>query len=1185
MKQRQIFITLLLVMSLIVSAFTFSSCEVLNGIFGGGEVGGNDVIDDGNDKEYTVSYESGSEDAVGEAPAATSHKKGSVITIASNPFTREGYTFAGWSYGGKVYSAGDSFTVSKSNVVFVAVWSKIALDLPETSELPDSFYNADSWVYMTNNDGASLDGGDIPYVMADGSIKFHRANQAIEIGDLSNATVSFMLKGTNDWSIWFNSSTKDNANNSSYRLAYAYGGLRLSLSSAPEQAAAVIDDSIYVKGGWNRFDIVFSTNDGVCEIKVYINGTRAGLSVGDYTAPAVNVSDDVLTHTQPAMFSTGSYMVVKVWEAHNYVQIKPVAKADEEDLPIIACIGASITEGAGAENFYTESYPAQLQNALGGLYNVVNFGNSGKTVNPNLGEESWMNQYQWAGVQAIVPDIAILNIGTNDSKTHNNPNYDDFYTNFKYLVDSLLEVNPEMRIIVCTVPYAYSDIWGISNENIANIIAPVQRDIAEAYGFELIDLYEFSQDKAHLFPDGVHPNTKGYEMFVKIITKAILEGDEALTEEFIASINAEYGPKVPNAFVEVDSVVIKDMTLTVSGKTNDTGLLLYVGQQPGDDSVYNSYTNITLNDQGEFVVNFDLTTMPIGGWYNVRLYFTDGNYRTISLNELTNGEGGTYGLWSHIPLETTQVQICSWDEGGIPTLSFAVSEYTKPSHTISVSGGSIVVNGDQIILTVTGNTTDPNAVLLVGPKDNVELYGHALNPAADGSFTVTFDLATLNASGEWQNVKLIMADGNSIVVPYDILGVNVDDVFYTSNKKITVKTWGGEKITSLSVENYDASYTLTATEVKFENGKLVFSGVTTNVRTLTAYLYNSKEGNLNFKADAVLNADGSFTVEIDLTQLTIADNEWYYLWTSVNGGDLTKVVYENYDSNEVYMHGFRNYKWAYWEGIAIVYTSTGYKNSITNYSLSEVDGKPVFIIEGYLNDLTIAADTITLRLDKTGGTTQQIDVANLATEAGYFKFVYDLSDLYISEDSTQYKEKAYFVRIFVNGAKHSDINSKWASSQLFVPVNVNGYDYYLMRNNASAYYTLGIVKLEKAAPTPVVNYTGATLENGKMVLSGTCANVSSISVSVYDSNDTSIAVDTIKADAVINSDGTFVAQVDLASVTEGRPWNWYFIMVSVNGTDYTNIVVPYDAADSEVVGDRTFSFIDWQGGNTAIQYQ
>ena len=89
----------------------------------------------------------------------------------------------------------------------------------------------------------------------------------------------------------------------------------------------------------------------------------------------MTVSDNVMTHVQPAMFTTGNYMVVKVWEAHNYVQIKPVAKAAEKDVPIIACIGASITEGAGAGNFYTESYPAQLQNALGGSYNVVNFGN------------------------------------------------------------------------------------------------------------------------------------------------------------------------------------------------------------------------------------------------------------------------------------------------------------------------------------------------------------------------------------------------------------------------------------------------------------------------------------------------------------------------------------------------------------------------------------------------------------------------------------------------------------------------------------------------------------------------------------------------------------------------------------------------------------------------------------------
>ena len=1035
MKQRHVLLSALLVIALLVSMFAFNSCKLF----------GKDDPDNSGDQGNQVPDEK--PDDPGNKPDDPGNKPDDPGNDPENP--------------------GEN------------------TDVPTLSELDTKFYDASNWVYMTNNDGASLDGGEIPYTMADGSIKFHRANQAIEIGDFTNATVSFMLKATNDFSIWLNSSSIDNANNSSYRLNYAYGQLRIALSSAPEQAAAVISEENYKKGEWNRFDIAFSTVDGVCEIKVYVNGVRAALSAGDNTTPMVSVADNVFTHTQPAMFSTGNYMVVKVWEAHNFIQLKPVAKAEEEDLPIIACIGASITEGAGAENFYTESYPAQLQNALAGQYNVVNFGNSGKTVNPNLGEESWMNQYQWAGVQAIVPDIAILNIGTNDSKTHNNPNYDDFYANFKYLIDSLLEVNPEMRIMICTVPYAYSDIWGISNDNIANIIAPVQRDVAAEYGFELIDLYEFSQNKSHLFPDGVHPNTKGYEMFVKIISKAVLEGAEALTEEFIAGINEAYGPKVPNAYVEVNSVVIKDMTLTITGKTNDDGLQLFVGQQPGNDSYNNYYTNILRSEDDSFTVSFDLTTMPIGGdWYNVRLYYTDGNYHTISLNDLTDGDGGTYGLWSFIPLETTQIQVCSWDEGGIPTLSFSVIEYTKPVHTISISGGSLKAENNQIILTVTGNTTDPNAVLLVGTQDDVSLYGHPLTIAEDGSFTVSFDLATLEASGDWYNVKLFMADGNYIVVPYDILGVNVGDELFSDNRKVVVQTWGGEKILSLSVSNYDSSYTLTATDVKFENGNLVFSGTTENVRTLTAYLYNSKEGILDYKADAVINEDGSFTVEISLAQLTLADGEWYYLWTSVNGGDLIKVVYENYNKGQYYGSGYRVYRWEYWEGIAIAYNSYAY--SITNYSITNVDDKAILTIEGAMKDATIAADTIQLLLDKTKGTTQKIYVDNLATEAGTFKFVYDITNLVDSAVTTQYSEEAYFIRLYVDGSKKADINSRWAAGDLFNTISLAGNTYYFMRNSGSAWNTLGLVKLhthsytsEVTAPTcTVAGYTTYTCACG-----------------------------------------------------------------------------------------------------------
>ena len=855
MKNSRKLITIILVLTLALSTCLFSACNLIPGT--DDPQNGTNPGDNNTSGLYTLTFAAGADGVVGTAPDAITCKAGTIVKLPDSNFTREGFVFKGWNDGSKVYTVGANYSVGSADVAFTAVWAEIGDDTPIASELDSKFYDASNWSYMTNNDGASLDGGDVPYSMTDGSIKFHKANQAIEMGDMTNATVSFMLKGTNDWSIWFNSSTKDNHNNSSYRLNYAYSGLRISLSSAPDQAAALVEEGLYKKGEWNRIDIVFATVDNVTEIKLYVNGVRAGLTSGDYTTPAVSVSDNTLIHTQPAMFETGNYMVVKVWEAHNYVQIKPVANADVEDLPIIACIGASITEGAGAGDgtlFYTMSYPAQLQNALNGQYNVINYGNSGKTVRDDLGEESWLNQYQWVGVQAIVPDIAILNIGTNDSKTHNNPTYDGFYASYKNLVDKLLEVNPDMQIIVCTVPYAYSDIWGISNTNIANIIAPVQRAVAEEYDFTLVDLYEYTQNKSHLFPDGVHPNAKGYEMIVKILKKALLEGEDALTDEFIAGIEQEYQPLVPNAYVTIDSLVINDMKLTITGKTNDSGLKFYVGENEGNSALYNYFETITRGEDDSFTYTFDLTTMPVGtGWYNVRLYFSDGNYYTISYTNLTDGDGASIGLWSTVYLETTKIEISSWD-AATNNLSFNVQSYTKPTADVSITGGSIVEVDGKVILTVTGTSTDTGVKLLVGPSDDLALYGHDITVGADGSFTVSVDISALEVSGEWQNAKLIMSDGNAIVVAYDKLGVTVNDVFLAGDKKITVKTWGGEKILSLSVEQYDPNYFLTG-------GQVSSSNVPANIIQEGDKVYFTFEGNFNGNSSVERNIELVLTLE------------------------------------------------------------------------------------------------------------------------------------------------------------------------------------------------------------------------------------------------------------------------------------------------------------------------------------
>ena len=402
------------------------------------------------------------------------------------------------------------------------------------SEFNSKFYDASNWVYMTNNNGASLDGGSVPYSLDDGSIKFHFANQAIDIGDHTNKTLSFMLNGTNDWSIWFNSDGIDNHTGSSYQLKCVGGEVIVALSSNPNSAVAKVADGIYKSGEWNRFDVSFSINDGICELNIYINGKLATLENGDYTEDNLFVDNNTLIYIQDESFTPGNYIVVKVWSAHNYLQIKPVAKSDVKDVPIIACVGDSITEGAGATNQYLTSYPAQLQKELGGEYNVINFGLGGTTAGQRSGKETWLDNVHWTGVQAIVPDIVILALGTNDSKY--SPSHDKFFADYKNVVDKLLSVNPDLKIIVSTAPTAHSGAFNIKNANIQSVISPVQKEIAAQYNFDVVDMCSITSNMSSIFPDGIHPNDAGYAFFAKVYAKAITDGVDAIDETFLDQI-------------------------------------------------------------------------------------------------------------------------------------------------------------------------------------------------------------------------------------------------------------------------------------------------------------------------------------------------------------------------------------------------------------------------------------------------------------------------------------------------------------------------------------------------------------------------------------------------------------------------------------------------------------------------
>lgn len=410
-------------------------------------------------------------------------------------------------------------------------------------EIPyDPFYDASKWEYMTSGNVNAP--GEVPVSLADGSIRFFRTSQAYELGETKNGTISFLLKGTHDWDIRLNASSKSSSGDS-YCLKAVGGELRLEISTDPNVAAALVV-SDYEHGEWNRFDVTFTTDGNLTNIDLTVNGFAATLVAGAKVA-GVTVEGDTLIHERADGFQTGGYFCVKVWEANNYVQMKPVELEKVADVPVLAVVGDSITEGSGATNFYLDNYPAQLQSRLGGSYNVINFGLSGRTVRTDLPPENgapsaWLHNPQWEGVQAIVPDIAIVKLGTNDSKTSNVPatTHENFKQALNSLIDELLSVNPDMEIFLCTSAYVYKMQWNISNENVANIIVPVQKEIAAERHFPLIDFYTITQNKSSLFPDGVHPSSKGYTMFAEVLQKVILEGTDSLTEDFLSDIDARY---------------------------------------------------------------------------------------------------------------------------------------------------------------------------------------------------------------------------------------------------------------------------------------------------------------------------------------------------------------------------------------------------------------------------------------------------------------------------------------------------------------------------------------------------------------------------------------------------------------------------------------------------------------------
>jgi acyl-CoA thioesterase I len=186
----------------------------------------------------------------------------------------------------------------------------------------------------------------------------------------------------------------------------------------------------------------------------------------------------------------------------------------------VACVGDSITFGAGMDDRANNSYPAQLQRMLGDGWDVKNFGVSGATLLKS-GDRPYWKQKALERAMEFQPNVVVIKLGTNDSKPQNWEHHESFPDDIESLIRQFKQLDSKPRVFLCHPVPSFDEQWGIRDDIIRNEVIPLIDGAAREQRLKVIDLYEALNGKSELFPDGIHPNAAGAKVIAETVYKAL----------------------------------------------------------------------------------------------------------------------------------------------------------------------------------------------------------------------------------------------------------------------------------------------------------------------------------------------------------------------------------------------------------------------------------------------------------------------------------------------------------------------------------------------------------------------------------------------------------------------------------------------------------------------------------------
>ena len=132
-----------------------------------------------------------------------------------------------------------------------------------------------------------------------------------------------------------------------------------------------------------------------------------------------------------------------------------------------------------------------------------------------------MNESAYKNALAFNPNIVVIKLGTNDSKSFNWKYKADFMKDAQNMITAFKGLPSQPKIYLCYPSKAYLTGDGINDDIISKEIIPMIKKLAKKNDLSVIDLHTAMDGMPELFPDRIHPNEKGAQVMAKAVYQSI----------------------------------------------------------------------------------------------------------------------------------------------------------------------------------------------------------------------------------------------------------------------------------------------------------------------------------------------------------------------------------------------------------------------------------------------------------------------------------------------------------------------------------------------------------------------------------------------------------------------------------------------------------------------------------------